>query len=235
MPHRLATILILLTVGTLSAIAVLSSQASWTVVRDVATPSARPAPNLNQVTTSAEPAVSSSIDFSEYIPPPLTRNFNYCVRLMGVPESYLSGLEAKLASVYTDPRGWSLGGALKFTEVSSGCNFTVTLAAAADLPSYNSICSTVYSCTVGNNVILNFDRWSGGSAPWNGPLEDYRALVINHETGHWLGFGHLHCSAPGVLAPVMQQQSIDLEGCVINAWPLPSERQTLANRYGIKL
>ena len=48
-------------------------------------------------------------------------------------------------------------------------------------------------------------------------------MVINHETGHWLGLGHAYCSGPGQLAPIMQQQSIDMQGCQINSWPLPWE------------
>jgi len=48
-------------------------------------------------------------------------------------------------------------------------------------------------------------------------------MVINHETGHWLGLGHSQCPASGAPAPIMQQQSIDLQGCVINSWPLAGE------------
>jgi Protein of unknown function (DUF3152) len=51
--------------------------------------------------------------------------------------------------------------------------------------------------------------------------------VVNHEVGHWLGFGHSRCSGAGRLAPVMQQQSIGLEGCTFNPWPLPTERATI--------
>jgi hypothetical protein len=48
-------------------------------------------------------------------------------------------------------------------------------------------------------------------------------MEINHETGHWLGLGHSNCAGPGQAAPVMQQQSIDMQGCRINSWPLPWE------------
>jgi hypothetical protein len=48
-------------------------------------------------------------------------------------------------------------------------------------------------------------------------------MVIDHETGHWLGQGHAFCARPGALAPVMQQQSKGMHGCRPNPWPLPWE------------
>jgi hypothetical protein len=63
-------------------------------------------------------------------------------------------------------------------------------------------------------------------------LRDYRHMVVNHEAGHFLGFGHANCGGPGQLAPVMQQQSINLQGCQHNPWPLQWERQRLASRLG---
>ncbi|HEX5017257.1 MAG TPA: DUF3152 domain-containing protein, partial [Actinomycetes bacterium] len=56
-----------------------------------------------------------------------------------------------------------------------------------------------------------------------GNLRQYRAMVVNHETGHWFGLGHASCGGSGKLAPVMMQQSKGLEGCRPNPWPLPGE------------
>ena len=180
-----------------------------------------------------ESELASEISFQEYVPPPLRRTYNYCLKLKNVDEVHRNIFSAKVAETFDDYRGWGLDGRIKFIAKLTECNFTVWLSAASDLPTFSSICSSFYSCAVGSNVIINFDRWSSGSPSWNGNLEDYRALVINHETGHWLGFGHANCGGAGQDAPVMQQQSISLQGCLPNPWPLLWERQSLAKRYGI--
>ena len=79
---------------------------------------------------------------------------------------------------------------------------------------------------MGKSVIINDNRWSGATVAWNnagGDIRNYRHMVINHEVGHWLGHGHLSCSGANNPAAVMQQQSIDLQGCAFNPWPLDSE------------
>ncbi len=164
------------------------------------------------------------------------KTYTYCVASKGVDTDHLSTLRQKLQSTLGDPRGWSLGGQIDFQNAASNCDFTVWLSSANLLPTFGAICDPMWSCRVGANVVLNFDRWQGASPAWNasgGSLEDYRSMLINHETGHWLSFGHKHCDGPGQSAPVMQQQSIDLEGCVFNPWPTSAELSALGSRLGL--
>lgn len=76
-----------------------------------------------------------------------------------------------------------------------------------------------YNCEIRNGVVVNLKRWVKGSPTFNGPIRDYRALIINHEMGHFLGHTHMTCAGPGQLAPVMMQQIKGLHGCIANAWP----------------
>ncbi len=164
------------------------------------------------------------------------KTFTYCTAVRGVDAVHLVSLKPRLQETYNSPRGWSLDGLVEFREVSSGCDFTVWLSAAAQMPSFGAICDSLWSCRVGPNVVINFDRWQNASEAWNargGSLEDYRHMVINHETGHWFGFGHASCPGPGQPAPVMQQQSIDLQGCTFNPWPTGGELGILKRDLGI--
>lgn len=162
--------------------------------------------------------------------------FTYCVSAKGVDTSHLTGLRSQLQQTYNDTRGWSVAGLVEFQEVSSGCDFTAWLSAPELMPTFGAICDSTWSCRVGPNVVINFERWQNASPAWNaggGSLVDYRHMVINHETGHWLRFGHSHCGGPGQPAPVMQQQSINLQGCVFNPWPTASETAALRRSLGI--
>ncbi|MEK7153303.1 MAG: DUF3152 domain-containing protein, partial [Patescibacteria group bacterium] len=166
----------------------------------------------------------------------VAKTYTYCIAAKGVDNAHLSGLRTRLQSTYADSRGWSLGGQVEFKETASGCNFTVWLSSADLMPTFGAICDSMWSCRVGPNVVINFSRWENASPSWNaagGTLEEYRHMVINHETGHWLGFGHAQCSGPGQAAPVMQQQSINLQGCVFNAWPSTGEQGTLRRNLGL--
>jgi hypothetical protein len=155
----------------------------------------------------------------------------YCVASKGTSEALLADLTGKLALTYADTRGWNDGGLIAFKHVTSGCSYTVWLTAPALMTSFGEICDDFYNCQVGTNVIVNSDRWQQATEPWRQTgqdLETYRLLIINHETGHRLGFRDNNvCPGAGQPAPVMMQQSIDLKGCVFNTWPLPTELATL--------
>lgn len=190
--------------------------------------------NLEAAVSDTKKALQSSQKLSlTLVAKKLLRTYRYCTAVRGVNSSQLAAFNAKLASVYANSSGWSLEGQVAFERADSGCNFTAWLSAASQMTSFGGVCDSTWSCRSGNNVIINFERWQNASPAWNsggGSLEDYRVMVINHETGHWLGFGHLGCNAAGQLAPVMQQQSIDLQGCRFNPWPLASELAAFRSR-----
>ncbi len=101
------------------------------------------------------------------------------------------------------------------------------LATAAQVPSFSSQCSAQWSCRVGRYVVINQTRWQHASPAWNAAgrsLRDYRHMVVNHETGHWLGLGHAGCPGAGKPAPVMMQQSKGRDGCTFNPFPTRSEQ-----------
>jgi hypothetical protein len=154
-----------------------------------------------------------------------TQMVTYDVTTRGAISASLAVFKANANATLNDSRGWARMG-VHFQEVATGGMFTLVLSEASQLPTFSSGCDALYSCNAGRYVIINQDRWTGATPSWNqagGSLRDYQHMVINHETGHWLGHGHAHCGGAGQSAAVMQQQSIDLEGCKFNPWPLASE------------
>lgn len=153
------------------------------------------------------------------------RSVTYSVVTRGHVTADLREFRRQVQQTYDDPRGWRAKG-VAFRRVARGGSFTVVLAQASTVPSYSSGCSAEWSCRVGRYVIINQTRWLHASPAWNAgglSTRDYRHMVVNHETGHWLGRGHVGCPAPGALAPVMMQQSKGRDGCRFNPWPTPAE------------
>jgi len=133
---------------------------------------------------------------------------------------------SQVAETLADERGWLKAGyVFNRVQAANQADFTLTLIKAELL---NNIpgCDSNWSCRSGSGVYINENRWNGATSAWNdagGSLRDYRHMVVNHEVGHFLGHGHYNCGGQGHLAPVMQQQSISLEGCDFNPWPLAFE------------
>ena len=133
----------------------------------------------------------------------------YVVAKRGLITVSMKDFVAQTAETYGDARGWRAGHH-RFVRVSKGGDFTLVMAQAKYLPSYSSVCSVKYSCRAGRYVVINQSRWRGGSKPFTGTLRNYRHMVVNHETGHWLGRHHAYCAGKGQPAPVMQHQSNSL-------------------------
>jgi hypothetical protein len=149
------------------------------------------------------------------------RTVRYHVETRGRITTSLKQFRSQAQQTYEDARGWRAAG-IRFVPVAHGGAFTLVLSQASLLPSFSSQCSAMWSCRVGRFVIINQDRWKAASPAWNAahlPLRDYRHMVVNHETGHWLGLHHVSCPGPGRLAPVMMQQSKGLHGCRFNPFP----------------
>lgn len=129
---------------------------------------------------------------------------------------------AEIAAVLADGRGWQDLEEVAFQQVATPeeAEFTISVGSP---PTVDEMClpartGGVWSCRIGADVALNSDRWLHATPTYD-DLAEYRAYMINHEVGHFLGHGHAECGAEGERAPVMLQQSIDLQGCLPNAWP----------------
>ncbi|MFI2710016.1 DUF3152 domain-containing protein [Micromonospora sp. NPDC018662] len=130
------------------------------------------------------------------------------------------------------PGSWVDSGRLRLQRVAPGSRYDFTIYLATR-DTAGRLCGAggidirkggvpYTSCRVPGKVVINLDRWRT-SAPHlvavGMPLDAYRLYVVNHEVGHQLGHHHEACPGAGRAAPVMQQQTLFLDGCRPNPWP----------------
>lgn len=136
----------------------------------------------------------------------------------------LEATAREVERVLGDPRGWTADGKSGFQRVADGpTDFAVRIATAATV---DSICGQYgldtggeLNCSVDRNVMVNLKRWIRATPVYAKDVTAYRALIINHEVGHFLGHGHVTCPGEGEPAPAMMQQIKGMRGCVPNVWP----------------
>ncbi|MFH8465188.1 DUF3152 domain-containing protein [Streptomyces sp. NPDC017991] len=131
---------------------------------------------------------------------------------------------AQVEGVLADRRGWTADGRSGFKRVSTGsADFVVRLATPGTV---DEICGRYglntrgeVNCSVGKDVVVNLKRWLLATPVYADDVDAYRALIINHEVGHFLGHDHVTCPGPGKPAPAMMQQIKGMRGCTPNVWP----------------
>lgn len=132
----------------------------------------------------------------------------------------------QVQSILDDDRSWSSSTSNSFALVTDPAKADLTIYLASP-DTTQKMCRPLdvletWSCRQGSNVILNADRWRY-MTPTYDDLSLYRAYMVNHEVGHFIGRDHVGCPAQGFTAPVMMQQSKSLGGCTINPWPSASD------------
>ncbi|MFJ4330827.1 DUF3152 domain-containing protein [Streptomyces sp. NPDC088935] len=156
------------------------------------------------------------------------RTLTYVVQVedgIGIPAQDVA---AEVERILADERGWTADGKVGFRRVSGGASdFRVRLATAGTV---DDICGQYgldtggeVNCNVGQDVMVNLKRWLLATQYYADDVTSYRALIINHEVGHFLGHGHEGCPGAGRPAPVMMQQIKGLHGCRTNVWPYDAE------------
>jgi hypothetical protein len=131
-----------------------------------------------------------------------------------------------VAVILGDARSWTAGRMLRLQRVAATepAQFTIYLASPV---TSEAMCREDWLETGGytncrlqdGRVVINSARWLTAVPDYGAPLETYQAYAVNHEVGHQLGFGHELCPEPGLPAPVMQQQTLGMDGCGANGWP----------------
>ncbi|MFE2356740.1 DUF3152 domain-containing protein [Streptomyces parvulus] len=156
------------------------------------------------------------------------RTLTYVVQVedgVGIPAGEVA---AEVERILADERGWTADGNVGFRRVAGGpSDFRVRLATADTV---DAICGRYgldtggeVNCNVGQDVMVNLKRWLLATEYYADDVTSYRALIVNHEVGHFLGHGHEGCPGAGRPAPVMMQQIKGLHGCRTNVWPYDAE------------
>ena len=167
----------------------------------------------------------------ENVNPKDEEKFNYGIRIepsLGLDPLCIKNL---LFLILNNDLGWKNVANKSFQLTSAEDSDYIYIFASPDKT--DELCApietnSIYSCRNENNVVLNFFRWQEGAVDFKNDMETYRIYLINHETGHILGWGHVGCPKEGAVAPVMMQQSKGTDGCVPYGWPV---YETVKSKY----
>jgi hypothetical protein len=149
----------------------------------------------------------------------------------GITGIDVTAMAAAIDATLDDPRSWTGNGQFSLQRVDSGSvDFRITLTSSLTVRGLcgytQQIETSCYDPDV-DRVVLNDSRWVRGAVAYANDIDTYRQYMINHETGHALGFEHVYDCLPDGKAPTMMQQTISVQAtngqmCQPNPWPNPT-------------
>lgn len=173
-------------------------------------------------------SIENDIQESEWVEPENVNlkdeeKFNFAIKIEPSLGIDLICIENLLYLTLNNDLGWSNVTEKSFQLTNTEDSDYVYIFASPDKT--DELCApletnNIYSCRNENNIVINFFRWKDGAVDFKKDMEMYRIYLINHETGHILGWGHVDCPKEGAIAPVMMQQSKGTNGCVPYGWPV---------------
>lgn len=169
----------------------------------------------------------------------------YTVEIQKGYQKDLNKIANTIQKIYDSKRGLTVlyNNKLKFKRVplDKSANFHIKITSNEDI---KRICGfDLLSCAdmITNIIYLNYDRWWYGSPTFfdglktkdkKKQMELYRIYLVNHETGHQLGFDHppksyqVKSNEP---CSFMAQQTINLHGGLSNPYPMITDKKY--NKY----
>lgn len=162
------------------------------------------------------------------------RVFRYRVESRGEVDYPVRAFAQDVRSVFADMRSVNLGGSIRYVPVAENYDLIVAIASGDYIAQAAAVCDEDLSCRVGNTILINEENWRQTTPAFDGELDTYRAYLLNHEMGHFLGLDHRGCPGGGP-APLMMQQSKGTGACTPNGFPLTSQRLRVAGLHGVRV
>jgi hypothetical protein len=169
--------------------------------------------NASTAAVTSAPALPSHVRLPIY-------TYTYCTRADGSA----GGLSQAASQALRSSGAWAIGGRLRFTGAQSACAFTLRMVPESQMVSLNPECTHHTTCLDGARLLISHEAWEAPPAGWSGGPAAYRAELINHEVGHWLGFDHASCTQKSA-APILAAPTLTLSGCSPNWYEIPVEMQ----------
>jgi Putative peptidoglycan binding domain/Protein of unknown function (DUF3152) len=143
--------------------------------------------------------------------------YAYCV---DGPAEQVAALKGAVAQTLAS--SWGLSGRIQFVFAEADCAFAVHIASVQSMRAFDPACESQSSCRIHNELALLDTGWTKIPSGWSSDLTAYRAELINHVVGQWLGFEHPGC---GEAASPLTEPSVVLTGCSPRWYAVPAELQ----------